>query len=233
MLNIEKAIEIEKEGFYNESNEDVLFEKIKHLCFENIEDYKEQKRKFLFNKWVPEVHKVPIKEYSEVVNKAIHYEKFGIYISYGEGVHAYHGNQPLDYDLCKKLGVEVVELNYNGGTIIGSEKDLSIIMVFPVMMDLQHEFIINNIVDIISKYVPNVTVDRNDILVDGKKVSGSMMRQVMGSRVWAAQISFNEYSDYIKQICVKPPLKEPSYIDNNLLTRDKLEEEIIKWLRKE
>jgi lipoate-protein ligase A len=129
--------------------------------------------------------------------------------------------------------VRVIDLNYNGGTIIGSADDLSIIIVFPESIGMTPEIVINKIVEIISNYVPNTTVDGNDILVDGNKVSGSMSRTLCGSFEWAAQISFRDYSDYIAKICNKPPVKKPSFIDGNLLTRDKLEEEILAWLRKE
>lgn len=186
-----------------------------------------------FNNWKPEIYKIPIKDYAKVTEDAILYGKYGIYISYGEGIHAYHGNQPIDYDLCKELDVEVVELKYNGGTIIGSADDLSIIIISPEEVGLTHEFIINKIVEIISQYIPNTTINSNDILVNGEKVSGSMTRTLMGSFVWAAQISFRDYSDYIAKICQKPAIKKPAYIDSSLLTRDQLEKEIIAWLRKE
>lgn len=186
-----------------------------------------------FNEWIPEVYRVPIEDYARVTENAILTGQYGIYISYGEGLHAYHGSQPIDYELCKNLDVRVVELNYAGGTIIGSADDLSIIMVFPESMGMEHEIIIGKIVEIISKYVPNTTIDGNDILVNGDKVSGSMTRTIMGSFVWAAQISFRDYSEYIAKICNKPPVKKPAYIDSSLLTRDKLEEEILAWLNKE
>lgn len=185
-----------------------------------------------FEDWKPEVYRVPIEKYAEVTEDAILTNKYGIYISYGEGIHVYHGNQPIDYDLCEELDVRVVELKYAGGNIVGSADDLSIIIVFPESMGMSHPVIIEKFVDIIGKYVPNTTIDGNDILVNGEKVSGSMTRTICGSFVWAAQVSFADYSEYIAQICNKPPVKKPTYIDSNLLTRDKLEEEILVWLQK-
>lgn len=185
-----------------------------------------------FNEWIPEIYRIPINDYAKVTENAILTGKYGIYISYGEGVHAYHGNQPIDYELCESLGVRVVELGYNGGTILGSEADLSIIIVAPVEMALNHELIISKYLEVISKYVPNTTVTGNDILVNGNKVCGSMERTIGVVYEWAAQVSFADYSEYIAQICNKPPVKKPTYIDSNLLTRDKLEEEILAWLQK-
>lgn len=185
-----------------------------------------------FNEWIPEVYRVPIEDYAQITENAILTGKYGVYISHGEGIHAYHGNQPIDYELCENLGVRVVELGYNGGTILGSADDLSVIIVAPVEVGLNHELIINKYLEIISKYVPNTTVNGNDILVDGNKVCGSMERTIGVVYEWAAQVSFAEYSEYISKICNKPPVKKPTYIDRNLLTRDKLEEEILAWLQK-
>ena len=183
------------------------------------------------NNWATNVYRIPINEYAKVTENAILTGQYGIYISYGEGIHAYHGNQPIDYDLCDDLGVQVVELGYNGGTILGSSADLSIIIVSPIEVGLNHETIINKYHEIISKYVPNTTIDKNDILVNGEKVCGSMERTIGVVYEWAAQVSFADYSEYIEKICNKKQNKKPAYIDNNLLTRDKLEEEIINWLQ--
>jgi hypothetical protein len=184
-----------------------------------------------FEDWKPEVYRIPIEQYADVVENAMLTGKYGIYISYGEGIHAYHGNQPIDYDLCKELDVRVVELNYAGGTIIGSADDLSIIIVFPETVGLTHEIVIEKFVEIISKYVPNTSYNGNDILVSGEKVSGSMMRGFNTTWIWAAQVTFSDYSEYIEKICQKPAIKKPTYIDNSLLTRDVLEADLVSWLQ--
>lgn len=184
-----------------------------------------------FEDWKPKVYRVPIEKYAEVTEDAILTGKYGIYISYGEGIHAYHGNQPIDYDLCNELDVRVVELNYAGGTIIGSADDLSIIIVFPDTVGLTHEIVIDKFVEVIGKYVSNVSYSGNDILVNGKKVSGSMMRRFNDTWIWAAQVTFGDYSEYIEKICQKPAIKKPAYIDSSLLTRDVLEGELVAWLQ--
>lgn len=185
-----------------------------------------------FEEWIPEVYYIPIRKYAEITEDAILTGKYGIYISYGKGIHVYHGNQPIDYDLCKELDIRVVELKYAGGNIVGSANDLSIIIVFPEIMGMTHSVIIEKFVEIIGKYVPNTTYDGNDILVNGEKVSGSMTRTICGSFVWAAQVTFGKYSEYIEKICQKPAIKKPVYIDNSLLNRNQLEEDICLWLRK-
>ena len=185
-----------------------------------------------FNEWIPEVFYIDIEKYAETVENAILTGQYGIYIPCGNGLYAHHGSLPIDYELCKELNVHVNELGYNGGTIIGSAADLTIIIVAPVSIGLNHEIIINKYYEIISKYIPNTTIDRNDILINGEKVCGSMERTIGVVYEWGSQVSFADYSEYIAKICNKEQIKKPAYIDSNLLTRDKLEEEIINWLQK-
>lgn len=45
-----------------------------------------------FNEWIPQVYYIPINEYAKVTENAILTGKYGVYISYGDGIHAYHGN---------------------------------------------------------------------------------------------------------------------------------------------
>lgn len=187
-----------------------------------------------FKIYKPEVYKYPVNQLSEKLKEAVLYEKFGIYMPEDrDGLHAWHGNEEIDYELCKKLNVEVVDIGYSGGTIISSTKDLSMMIVFPKSLELTNEILINKFVEIMSKYIDNVTVDGNDILVNGEKVCGTSLTYLLNSVAWTASISFDDYSDYISKICKKPPIKKPSYVDSNLLSKDKLEAEILEWLQGE
>lgn len=225
---IEEKLDLAKESDYER-----FLTELRRMGFADIVDYEIAKKKLFIATWIPEVYRVDIGEYAAVTEDAIINGKYGIYISHGDGVHAYHGSQPIDYELCESLGVRVVELGYEGGTILGSAVDLSIIIVAPVDIGYNHEMIIGKYLEVVSKYVPGTTVEGNDILVNGNKVCGSMTRTVGNSYVWAAQVSFADYSEYISQICTKQSDKQPSFIDSNLLSRDTLEKEILAWLRKE
>jgi hypothetical protein len=235
MNNLKESIKFEQ---MLRDNADVLDYKrleefvLKH-GFKTLSEYFDTKRFHLFTEWCPEVYYIDIADYAEVTEDAITTGKYGVYISNGAGIHAYHGNLPIDYDLCKALGVRVVELNYGGGTIIGSADDFSIIVVFPPIMSMNLDFMLSKFKEIISKYVPDVTIANNDILVGGNKVAGSMTRECPNAFVWATQVSFRDYSEYIEKICQKKQLKKPAFIDSTLLDRNTLEKEIIAWLRKE
>ena len=109
---------------------------------------------------------------------------------------------------------------------------MGIEIVAPLSIELTSGFILNKFYEIISKYVDNAIINGNDILIDGKKIMGSMQRNVGKVFVWAAQISFGDYTDIIAQVCNKQSTKQPSHIDNSRLSRDQLEKEVLEWLQK-
>ena len=201
--------------------------------YTSLSEYFHDKREYLFSQWIPEIIYINVKTLTTELEKAIKEEKYGIYISTSDTLYAFHGTDDIDYILCDELGVEVAELYHQGGTIIGSNEDLGIEIVAPIDIGLDSNYILSKLYEIISNYVDDVIMSGNDILVGGKKVLGSMRRTVGDVFVWAAQVSFKDYSEIISQVCNKKSTKEPGYIDSKLLSRDKLEEEVIKWLRKQ
>ena len=209
-----------------------LLDRLFPYGYNDLSEYFADKRDYLFNQWIPDVIYIDVKTLTTELEKAVREEKYGIYISVSDGLYAFHGTDTIDYDLCDKLGICVAELYHQGGTIIGSNADLGIEIVAPIDLGLDNGYILNKFYNIISKFVDNVNIDGNDILVNGEKVMGSMRRNVGKSFVWAAQISFNDYSNIITQVCNKQSTKKPSYIDNSKLSRNQLEKEVLAWLQK-
>lgn len=209
-----------------------LMERLKPYGYDSLSEYFRDKREYKFNEWKPEVYRVEIGALSEEVEAAIRNEKYGVYIPFSECIHAFHGNDEIDYALCKELGICVSELHYIGGTIIGSPADFAVYVVAPNEIGLDAQHFIKKYYEIISRYVDGAEIAENDILVNGEKVMGSMRRVIGSVFVWAAQVSFGEYSDIIAQVCNKKSGKNPGHIDSNLLTRDTIEREVIAWLQK-
>lgn len=234
MKDLINAIEEEKKYISDRKNgaSTSLLERLTIYGYDNLTEYFEDKRELLFNEWIPDVIYIDVKTLTTELERAVREEKYGIYISTSDGLYAFHGSDYIDYELCESLGVCVAELYHQGGTIIGSNDDLGIEIVAPLSMGLDSGFILNKFYEIISKYIDNVTIDGNDILVDGNKVMGSMRRNVGNVFVWAAQVSFKDYSDIIAQVCNKKSIKTPSYIDSEKLSRHQLEEEVLEWLQK-
>lgn len=234
MKNLSGAIEEEEKYIKDRLNgiNTSLSEHLSSYGYADLTEYFIDKRDFLFNQWIPEVIYIDVKTLTTELEKAVREEKYGIYISTSNGLYAFHGTDIIDYELCENLGINIAELYHQGGTIIGSNADLGIEIVAPLDIGLDSNYILNKFYEIISKYVDNVVIDGNDILVDGKKVMGSMRRNVGKVFVWAAQISFADYSDIIAQVCNKQSNKKPSYIDSEKLSRNQLEEEVLAWLQK-
>lgn len=200
--------------------------------YNTLDEYFEEKKAHMFNEWKPEVYYISVDTFSQDVENAINNADYGIYIPVADGLYAYHGTDEIDRDLCKRMGVRVIDLNYQGGTIVGSADDFSIEILYPPTVGINGADIIGKIAEIVGKHMDGVTINGNDLLVNGEKVMGSMERCVGNCYVWAAQISFGEYDDAIEKICNKKSAKKPSRIKRNLLSKDKLEREVLKWLRK-
>lgn len=209
-----------------------LLKRLNSYGYSSLDEYFHDKREYLFNQWIPEVIYIDVSTLTTELEKAVREEKYGIYISISDGLYAFHGSSDIDYEFCKNLGVCVAELYHQGGTIIGSSLDLGIEIVAPSYIGLDSNYVMNKFYEIISKYVDNATIAGNDILVNGEKVMGSMCRHVGNTFVWAAQVSFGDYTDVISKICNKNSVKKPSHIDSNILTRDMLEQEVLSWLQK-
>lgn len=212
--------------------ETVLADRLVPYGYNDLSEYFEAKREYLFNQWVPEVYPAPVCTLTADLETAIREKRYGIYISVHDGLYAFHGSDEIDYALCEELGICVAELYHRGGTIIGSNQDLGIWICAPEEIGLTGLRIIRKFLEIISHWVPGAEISGNDILIDGEKVMGSMERHVGGVFVWAAQVSFGDYTDIIAQVCSKKSVKKPGHIDTVLLTRDQLESEVVAWLQK-
>ena len=209
-----------------------LLERLTKYGYGELSHYFVDKRDYLFNNWIPEIHYIKVADLTTNLEQAILNKQYGVYISVADGLYAFHGSDDIDYDLCKELGVEVAEMRHKGGTIIGCNGDMGIEIVVPRGMGLDFKFFMSKIFEIISKYVDGAEIVGNDILVNGEKVLGSMTRDVNGVFVWAAQVSFCDHLDVIQQICSKKSTKTPGHIDTSLLTKKKFEEEVLAWLLK-
>ena len=209
-----------------------LVDRLTPYGYSNLTEYFADKQEHLFNEWIPEVYPIDVRNITADLEAAVRNEKYGIYLSYADGLYAFHGSLDIDHTLCEELGICVAELYHTGGTIIGSNADLGIEIIAPKSVGLTSGIILKKFQEIISKYIDGVTIAENDILVNGDKVMGSMQRQIGNTFVWAAQVSFRDYTDIITQVCNKQIVKKPSHIDSTLLTRDVLESEVIAWLQK-
>lgn len=227
MKDIIGAIEAQKT--YVKDDSPTFLEILKNYGYEDYKTFSEDKRNYLIEHWNPEVFRWDMLEYPDRLEQYVQDRKYGVYISETKGTIAIHGSDYIDYNLCKEMNVFVIEIPFLGGTGISSEKDLVIQILVPEHLGWETPNFLNKFYEIISKYENNVTISNNDILINNKKVLGSMQRRIDNKTfLWGAWVSFGNYDEIIEKICHKKSVKKPGHFNN--LTKEVLEKEILNWL---
>ena len=232
MKDLQKAMLAEKK-YINQriNNINANFnEQLLKCGYQSIDEYFEDKRKYMFSQWNPEVNYIDEDFLDTQMEANIQNGVDGIYIIVPKSkYYAFHGDDKINYEQCYELNVRPIEMHYKGGTIIGSKEDLGILLVIHRDMMMTNHIIMQRIIDIIKKDCPDAMVDGNDILINGEKVMGSMTRYVGNYFIWAAQFSFASHNELIEKICEKEQKKRPARF--KFLTKQTIEKELIEWLK--
>lgn len=126
----------------------------------------------------------------------------------------------VDKKTCDRIGYEIYEAQYNGGTIIGNEGDLAF-MHFTKNSDNYQKRFVESLTSYLTKKGLNTFYDGNDVLVDGYKVCGICTTPYGDITYTAAFIGLNTKLEHIKLICKKPMIKIPKGLnDYNITTED-------------
>lgn len=198
--------------------------------YEDLETYFSDKRDYQLKNCGIEIHETNMDDIESRVENAIMSKTPSIWIPTADEVFVWHGNDALDRNLCAELGVQVYDMNYIGGTIVSGADDLSFALIVPENIDISTSYMLLKIKSIMDKYFSDVAIDGNDILIDGKKVLGSMQRRVNNMYIFACQISYADRLEYIKRLCSKQSTKTPWFIDSASLPKRRLKDEVLAWL---
>lgn len=114
----------------------------------------------------------------------------------------------LNEDVCKANNVQIYNTNHFGGTIVNFKEDLCFAKFTKGKNIYIREFI-HKLADYLKEKGLNITIDNNDILVDGYKCASFMSVHVKEYFFAAAHISIGMDIDLIKKICNKPMKKTP------------------------
>ena len=118
-----------------------------------------------------------------------------------------------------------------GGVIIASPGDLSFLVMRPFNWDRPLSDMIKNHLKIyLSTKFDNVEVNNNDVLIDGKKAIGTAGTIKNDMAIFMFLASFTENSELINELCPPRHGKIPQPIDNSIVTKEELKNEIISWL---
>jgi lipoate-protein ligase A len=138
--------------------------------------------------------------------------------------------ETFNEDVCKENNIQVFPLHTGGGTIVGTQGDFSLGMCIPSNLSINDNFILNQIKDIIQKHtLKTVSVNKNDILIDGNKICGSATYQGKDVIMVIMHFSFSDRADLISKICITNKTNKPiGFIDS--MTRKEFKQEVSAWL---
>lgn len=120
-------------------------------------------------------------------------------------------NGGADLDAIDRLGVRLVQIKHEGGTIVLSPGDVDIgIFTQGYKGDEYRAAIVNRLVTLIREHGRRAEVAGNDVLVDGKKVCGFGSRMFGKTLYTAIHISVGMDLENIKSICTKKMSKIPA-----------------------
>lgn len=209
---IEEAIKIEKKY----QKDKTMFETNKSLIdllvplgYSSLEEYFVDKidyeiKNLKVEKYVGNILNIP-----EEINKSIESKTPTVFLPYIKNDFIWHGNEEIDNDMCKDLNIDVLTLNYFGGNIVSGVGDFSMGLLIPKTIDVTFEYFLNKYVEFYKKYFDNVILDNNDILINNKKVQGSIFFDKNDMYFYGTAISFTDRTEMIKKICKKKSIKIP------------------------
>lgn len=128
--------------------------------------------------------------------------------------------------------VKLIQISHEGGTIVLSPGDVDIgIFTKDYSGDKYREEIINRIIGTLVIDKDRITREKNDILIDGKKVIGYGSRMYGDILYTAIHVSINANLELIKKICTKPMEKIPGSLSDFYITSQHIEKIIYEVLK--
>jgi lipoate-protein ligase A len=137
-----------------------------------------------------------------------------------------HYGEDVGYDKDKALGMRKVDLHRRGGAFVTQPGDIAYAHVTFERDSFNQKlskFLIKKLAEkgIIAEY------SGNDLLINGRKVMGHMMKYWGGSQYfYGGHISFSVDLEQIESVCTKPMEKIPAGLNEFGVTREEVEE----WL---
>lgn len=234
MRNIEKAIEKEQEYIAHRIKGEEPFhlvDVVEECGFDSLEDYFTAKTEYNFNKLnFAYIEKTP----AECIDYFFHMmdtKETGIVFIDSNETFVFSGeSKPYNAEYCEENNIPIYPLYTRGGAIVSTNGDFSIGICFPEYVGVDVAFILTKLKNIFSKYMGKVTVNGNDLLLNGDKICGSIMYHQNGMKCFACHFSFKDNTELIEEICnISGSIKTPTVITG--LTVATFKKELSEWLR--
>ena len=216
-----------------------LEKQINLIGFLNLEEFFKEKKKILLKETLNNKIRETFETEQNFFNVLANDNNIGaLFYYHKKDFCVYYGgkNQYINTTYCKENNIEFFnyDSNANGGAIITGNGDLSMKIVLPVSIDITKDYLIENIANILKKYFLNVSINNNDILIDGLKVFGAASKVIDNIIIFLCYFSFSDKKDIILNICGEPNTgKNSGFLNSNYLNIEQLKKELLLWLQNE
>lgn len=234
MGDIERAVAREEEYLAHRMRGEEPFhlvDAVRECGFGSLDDYFAAKREHEFGKVEFGFKECPPSECIGEFFRMMDAGESGLVFIESDHTFVFSGeSKPYDAQYCEENGIPVYPLHTKGGAIVSTEGDFSIGICYPDSVDADVRFILDRLGGIFGRHMDGVEVAGNDLLLNGRKICGSIMYQRNGMRCFACHFSFKDNSELIGKICgASGSVKVPTVISGISVALFK--EAVKAWLR--
>lgn len=231
-LAIQKEEEYIQRKVYQEDNTANIYNYLAEAGYDNISEFREDKTIYLLKHQNYIIDEVPEIKEDCYVDKIKNKIPAFVYIIHSGNNFAFVPNTFDKDDILAEYNIIPARMNYEAknGVIITSDGDLRVVLIIPDFIEIPQNYFLIKIRDYLSNYFDDVRIDNNDIMLNNKKVLGSGLKNENSMNVFMFQITFVDRSELIKKICTTS-VKEPGYIDPNIVSPEQLKNEFLSWLQ--
>ena len=209
-----------------------MSEYIAQAGYTNLEEYTKDKAEYILHHTDFTIKQEKIVTSNVILPFIVKRKPAFLWMIENNGNYAFVPTNFNKYDKLAKYNINAVKMGYDAknGIIITSNGDLRICILIDYSLNIDIDYFLFKCKDYLEQFFDNVKLDNNDILINDKKVIGSATIHKNNMKCFMFQISYNNNYDIIRDICGKS-VKEPGYIDMNIIPQEKLKDEFIKWLQ--
>lgn len=231
-LAIQKENEYLQEKLFEEDNTASIYDYLKEAGYDNTSEYYHDKNIYLLRTQNYSIVREP--EINANIPKPYLRDKIPafLYTIECQENYAFITNDFDNLSVLERYGYTPVRLGYNvsRGPILSSSGDLRIYLIIPGEIEVDIDYFTSLSTSYLGDYFDNVTSDKNDILISGRKVCGGVQMSYGGMKIFIFQFTFIDKTQEIEEICGVSE-KRPGYIDSSVLSPEQLKDEFISWLQ--